>query len=189
MLTRLRIEGLVKVADRTQFSWGTGVVLAVDCFICRRAHRSHLLEAGEPAGRCVSGRRAGEEVPAGVYSFSDTSLTHPAPVRITGFDQSVYRAAGHREAHRLRCEVDHWWAPFDDPADGRPGREFPAHPWARLSVALGCRACFDKGDREALRRPGTREFQTNQSYPAVWSCPACERELATVESPPHIRLR
>jgi hypothetical protein len=188
MLTRLRIESLVKVADQVSISWSTTVVLAMDCFICRRAHRSHILEAGQPAGRCASGQRAGEETPTGVYSFSDTSLTHPAPVRITGFHQSTYRAAGHREAHRLRCDVDYWWAPFEDLRSGKPGQRFPAHPWVRLGLGAGCRACFDRGDKDALRTPGKREFQTNQSCPLVWSCPTCERDLATVESPPEVTL-
>ncbi|WP_157878761.1 hypothetical protein [Streptomyces sp. CT34] len=179
---------MVKIADRTQFLWDRKVALALDCFICRRAHRSHFLEADESAGRCASGQRAGEETPEGVFSFSDTSLTHPTSARIAGFNSSAYRATGHRQAQLLRCDVDHWWAPFDDLVTGRPGRRLSAHPWVRLSFNTGCRDCFDKGDRDALSKPGRQGFQTNQVYPVVCSCPGCGRALATVESAPAVTL-
>ncbi|MFI9587543.1 hypothetical protein ACIHCQ_38340 [Streptomyces sp. NPDC052236] len=58
----------------------------------------------------------------------------------------------------------------------------------RLGLSVGCRACFDKGNKKALGAPGKREFETNQSCPVVWSCPTCERDLATVENPPEVTL-
>ncbi|GHH61891.1 hypothetical protein [Lentzea cavernae] len=177
MLSHVEITARVELSQAAHFGWSNKVEFSHDCFVCRRTGRTVTLHHGASHGLCHSSRQPLEwqDEQAGTGS-------HPAPIRITGFD-----VAGGATGKTLRCRVSFWWSPFTDLQ--RPQAqvgELGAGPWARLHYRVGCHACRDAGEADWFN--GEQSLQTNTVLPVVRPCTRCGTDLVTMPGAPEITL-
>lgn len=187
VLIRVEIVARVWTDREAHFFWRPQVEYSHDCFVCRRTRRTVIVESGQQEGRCVSGRKPSEQIAPGVHSFEEVSLVHPAPIRISAFD-TAQTSADDGQMHSLRCQLMQWWAPFNDTKRDDPASTFSQSPWVRLHYHLGCRACFNNGNKDGLGVPGPGSTQTNSVWPERSTCPTCDRQLLLIEDAPAVTL-
>ncbi|MEU3645522.1 hypothetical protein AB0E59_19225 [Lentzea sp. NPDC034063] len=177
MLSHVEITARVSVTKAAHFGWANKVEYSHDCFVCRREGRTVTLQHGATHGVCHSSRSPLEWQDEAVESGS-----HPAPIRITGFD-----AAGDGATRMLRCRLSFWWSPFTDLQ--RPqaqGGELGAGPWVRLHYRVGCHTCRDAGEADWFN--GENSLQTNVVLPVTRPCTRCGTDLVTMSETPEINL-
>ncbi|MET9228261.1 hypothetical protein [Lentzea sp. NPDC003310] len=123
MLSHVEITARVEVTEAAHFGWSNKVEFSHDCFVCRRTGRTVSVRHGAEHGLCHS-----SQAPLEWQDELEQAGSHPAPIRITGFD-----VASGAATTTLRCRLSFWWAPFTDVR--RPqaqGSELGAGPWVRL---------------------------------------------------------
>lgn len=177
MLSHVEITARVEVTEAAHFWWSNRVEYSHDCFVCRRTGRTVVLHEGAAHGLCSSSQRLLEW-----QDDLDLAGSHPAPMRITGFDSSRGQAQ-----HTLRCRLSFWWSPFTDLK--RPeerGSELAAKSWVRLHYRVGCHACRDAGEDDWFN--AEQSFQTNAFWPVARPCTRCGTDLVTMTGPPEITL-
>ncbi|USX49256.1 hypothetical protein [Lentzea sp. HUAS12] len=191
MLSHVEITARVELTEAAHFWWANRIEYSHDCFVCRRTGRTVTVHHGAAHGVCQSAQRplewqAGpDEAGDGAVAGGDPAVppgSHPAPIRITGFD-----AVGSRDDNTLRCRLSFWWSPFADVE--RPqarGGELGTGPWVRLFYRVGCHACRDAGEDQWFN--GEQSLQTNAVWPVARPCRKCGTDLVTMTEPPEIRL-
>ena len=107
----------------TAFELGEGVrlnaddllELSLDCFVCRRCHRTVGLRAGLEEGVC-------------------TPTNHPFPGAILSKNVQVLGSEA-----IIEHKVEFWFAPFEDIKRG--GQAVGTRHWARVRFSLDCPRC------------------------------------------------
>ena len=111
------------VRVHTTFELGKGVLLdaddkvqlSLDCFVCRRCHRTIGLRMGLDEGIC-------------------TPTNHPFPGLILSKD---IETSGSKAS--IAFVIEFWFAPFEDIKRG--GEAIGARQWARIKLILNCPRC------------------------------------------------
>lgn len=177
MLSHVEITARVSVTKAAHFGWSNKVEYSHDCFVCGREGRTVTLQHGATHGVCHSSGS-----PLEWQDGAAASGSHPAPIRITGFD-----ASGDGDTRTLRCRLSFWWSPFSDVQ--RPqaqGGELVAGPWVRLHYRVGCHTCRDAGVADWFS--GENSLQTNVVLPVTRPCTRCGTDLVTMTGSPEITL-
>ena len=139
--------------------WQERIEIDLDCFWCERTARPTVFEWGAPAAVCTA--------------HSDDAR-HRTSARLEKLNRDA-RA----ECRTLRAVVDCWWSPFHDDVSGAAAAPLSPDTPIRLTLGYFCRR---------NHRSGVGVVCTGMTAPATVQCEYCEATMATVATPPVVRL-
>ena len=139
--------------------WQERIEIDLDCFLCERTARTTVFEWGASAALCTA---------------HSADARHRTAARLERLNRDAKA-----ERRSLTAVVDCWWSPFhDEVADAAAAPLSPETP-IRLTLGYFCRR---------NHRSGVGVVCTGMTAPATVQCEYCEATMATVATPPVVRL-